>query len=119
MTRWNYLSEWDSELIAGERAPNRETRFAFEEIPVGGDLYVLSCILHDWDDEQCHVILERCRAAMRSKPGAGLAIIERPIPDAASAKLARGLASGAKLSGNMTNCLGMPALSRMSRRHLP
>jgi hypothetical protein len=36
----------------------------FVEVPAGGDAYVLSMILHDWDDEQASLILARCRDAM-------------------------------------------------------
>ncbi|GAA4638726.1 hypothetical protein GCM10023196_097610 [Actinoallomurus vinaceus] len=48
------------------------------EVPPGGDLYVLSRILHDWSDDQCVDILTNCREAMPET--AVLAIIERPIP---------------------------------------
>lgn len=37
----------------------------FEEVPAGGDLYLLKEILHDWNDEQCLTILRNCRKAMR------------------------------------------------------
>lgn len=30
----------------------------FNEVPEGGDLYLLKHILHDWDDERCAVLLE-------------------------------------------------------------
>ncbi len=36
----------------------------FAGVPVGGDAYVLSWILHDWDDEAAVRILTNCRAAM-------------------------------------------------------
>jgi hypothetical protein len=35
----------------------------FESVPSGGDVYLLSWILHDWDDEQAAQILRRCREA--------------------------------------------------------
>jgi hypothetical protein len=35
----------------------------FESVPAGGDVYVLSHILHDWDDEHSLRILRACRAA--------------------------------------------------------
>jgi hypothetical protein len=53
------------ELVAGN---------FFEEVPTGGDAYILKHILHDWDDERSMAILKRCRAAMR--PGARVLIIE-------------------------------------------
>jgi len=36
----------------------------FESVPKGGDVYVLSNIVHDWDDERALRILRNCRAAM-------------------------------------------------------
>ncbi|WP_407319810.1 methyltransferase [Isoptericola halotolerans] len=35
----------------------------FEPLPTRGDAYVLSAVLHDWDDESCLRILRNCRAA--------------------------------------------------------
>ncbi|MBB5890002.1 methyltransferase [Kutzneria kofuensis] len=35
----------------------------FEPLPAGADAYVLSDILHDWDDDHCRTILARCRDA--------------------------------------------------------
>ena len=35
----------------------------FQEVPEGGDLYVLKSILHDWDDEHAIRILTSCRRA--------------------------------------------------------
>jgi SAM-dependent methyltransferase len=51
----------------------------FEEVPAGGDLYVLSRILHDWDDERCATLLDRCREACA--PGGTLLVVERVLPD--------------------------------------
>ncbi|MDG4860355.1 methyltransferase [Streptomyces sp. T-3] len=36
----------------------------FESVPAGGDLYLLSHIIHDWDDEKAVQILRTVRAAM-------------------------------------------------------
>jgi O-methyltransferase domain/Dimerisation domain len=36
----------------------------FEKVPSGADTYVLSQIIHDWDDERAISILKNCRAAM-------------------------------------------------------
>lgn len=47
----------------------------FANVPGGGDAYVLSQILHDWDDERCLRILGNCRAAMCN--GSRLLVIER------------------------------------------
>ena len=38
--------------------------FFLEELPRGGDLYLLSLILHDWDDDHAERILKSCRRAM-------------------------------------------------------
>jgi SAM-dependent methyltransferase len=51
----------------------------FESVPAGGDLYLLSQILHDWDDEQCRRILTNCRQAI--VPGGKLLIVERLLPE--------------------------------------
>lgn len=38
----------------------------FEEVPAGGDAYMMQRVLHDWDDEQAIRILVNCRRAMPS-----------------------------------------------------
>jgi hypothetical protein len=50
----------------------------FEEVPPGGDAYLLSHIIHDWTEEQCLTILGHCRAAM--KPTGRLLIVETVLP---------------------------------------
>jgi hypothetical protein len=57
-----------------------------KEIPRGGDIYILSRILHDWEDEQGVSILQRCAAAMSAH--ADLLIIERLLPEDATPSLA-------------------------------
>ncbi|HEX2273633.1 MAG TPA: methyltransferase [Acidimicrobiales bacterium] len=47
----------------------------FEEVPAGGDLYVLKHILHDWDDEHAANILRSCHRA--SRPGSTIVLVER------------------------------------------
>ncbi len=47
----------------------------FVELPSGADAYVLSNVLHDWDDGDCRRILRTVRAAM--EPGARLWVVER------------------------------------------
>ena len=49
----------------------------FESVPTGGDLYILCRILHNWDDDEAHRIIEQCRAAMSS--GGRLMVIERVV----------------------------------------
>jgi hypothetical protein len=36
----------------------------FESVPEGGDVYILSRVLHDWDDDRAVTILRNCRRAM-------------------------------------------------------
>lgn len=36
----------------------------FQEVPPGGDLYLLKGIIHDWDDQHALAILRNCRAAI-------------------------------------------------------
>ena len=50
----------------------------FESIPPGGDVYLLSRVIHDWDDERAVTILRNCRRAMA--PAAKLLLVERVIP---------------------------------------
>ena len=51
----------------------------FETIePVGADIYILSNIIHDWDDEQSELILRNCRAAMHGD--SRLLIVEEILP---------------------------------------
>jgi len=51
----------------------------FAEVTAGCEVYVLSRILHDWDDHDCLRILGACRAA--SDHRATLLILERLLPD--------------------------------------
>jgi hypothetical protein len=48
-------------------------------VPSGGDCYMLSQILHNWDDDNCLTILRNCRAAMNL--GARLLIVDRALDD--------------------------------------
>jgi len=55
-------------------------------VPEGGDIYVLSRILHDWDDQQCAEILRHCAASMPA--GARLLLVERLLPTDGTSSLA-------------------------------
>ncbi|EQD83469.1 methyltransferase [Saccharopolyspora erythraea] len=52
----------------------------FAEVPGSGDIYLLSRVLHDWNDEDCVRILAACRRACGA--GAELLVLERLLPDA-------------------------------------
>ncbi len=46
----------------------------FEPLPIGADAYILSDVLHDWDDEHAHAILSRCARA--AGPNGTILVIE-------------------------------------------
>ena len=50
----------------------------FKGVPAGGDAYVLSHVIHDWNEGQCLTILGHCRKAM--KPDGRLLIVEMVLP---------------------------------------
>lgn len=50
----------------------------FEAVPVGGDIYLLSSIVHNWDDDRALAILRNCHRAMA---GSGrLLLVELIVP---------------------------------------
>jgi hypothetical protein len=49
----------------------------FESVPVGADVYFLSNVLHDWDDDDCRRILRTVRSAMDE--GSRLVVVERVL----------------------------------------
>jgi hypothetical protein len=51
----------------------------FTSVPAAGDLYVLSNIVHDWDDDAAVRILRRCREAMNAN--SRLLLVELVLPD--------------------------------------
>jgi hypothetical protein len=51
----------------------------FAGVPAGGNAYLLSNILHDWDDEHCLRILRNCRNAMA--PGGRVLLVEAVLPE--------------------------------------
>jgi hypothetical protein len=65
-----------------------------EAVPPGADAYLLSWILHDWDDETALRILLNCRAAMSD--AARLLVVELVVPAADDPAPAPGVARLAK-----------------------
>jgi len=57
------------EVVAGD---------AFAAVPTGGDAFLLSRVIHDWDDEPAIAILESCRRAI-GRDGRVL-LVERLMP---------------------------------------
>lgn len=51
----------------------------FTSVPPGADAYLLSMILHDWDDEQCVALLGTIRRAMA--PDAQIMVVESIVPE--------------------------------------
>ena len=49
-----------------------------KQIPGGSEAYLMSHILHDWNDNQCRIILHNCAHAM--KPDSRLLVVESLIP---------------------------------------
>jgi SAM-dependent methyltransferase len=51
----------------------------FAEVPQGGDAYIMSLLLHDWNDERTCAILQQCRRAI---PQHGKLLIVELVPPA-------------------------------------
>ena len=56
-----------------------KTGSIFESVPTGGDIYILSRVLHDWPDEKALILLRNCRKVMPEK--GFLLIREGVLPD--------------------------------------
>lgn len=56
-----------------------ETGNFFEGVPQGGDAYLLSHIIHDWDEDRCLAILGNVRKAMNAT--GRLLIVEMVLPE--------------------------------------
>lgn len=59
----------------------------FQAVPRNGDIYILSWVIHDWDDERSITILKNCRRAMADT--ARLLLIEQVIPPGDGASFAK------------------------------
>ena len=54
----------------------------FTHVPTGADAYVLSRILHDWDDDDAERILRSCHHSMR--PDSRLLVVDAVLPERAA-----------------------------------
>lgn len=59
----------------------------FEAVPSGGDVYLLSWIIHDWKDEHSIALLKNCYRAMA--PGSRLLLFEQVVPGANERSLSK------------------------------
>ena len=59
----------------------------FDKVPTGADTYVLSNILHNWDDERAAAILQNCRRAIAE--GGRILIVETVLSGKNEPSLAR------------------------------
>jgi hypothetical protein len=48
----------------------------FTSIPAGGDAYIMQHIIHDWNDEKCHVILKYIHQALAGRKNGKLIILD-------------------------------------------
>jgi len=51
----------------------------FDGVPAGADAYILSHVIHDWNEEQCLTILGHCRQAMGA--AGRLLLVEMVLPE--------------------------------------
>ncbi len=58
---------------------------AFKAVPAGYETYLLSRVIHDWDDERAIALLTRCHQAMQ--PWGKVLLVERVIPTSSTAQL--------------------------------
>jgi hypothetical protein len=55
-----------------------QTGSFFDGVPAGGDVYLLSHVIHDWSEDQCLTILRHCHRAMNRS--SRLLLIEMVLP---------------------------------------
>jgi hypothetical protein len=51
----------------------------FTAVPAGGNVYLLSHVIHDWEDAPATQVLQACRRAMA--PEARLVIVDQVLPE--------------------------------------
>ncbi|MGH3755020.1 MAG: methyltransferase [Pseudonocardiaceae bacterium] len=59
----------------------------FDSVPGGGDAYLLSRVIHDWDDDHAREILGTCRAAMADT--ACVLLAESVLPEGAAPSMGK------------------------------
>ncbi len=59
----------------------------FDSVPEGGDAYLLSNVIHDWDDDRALEILSTCRAAMADT--ACVLLAESVLPEGAAPSMGK------------------------------
>jgi len=72
-------------LLAGEGVADRCEAVGgdmFWAVPSGGDVYLLSHVIHNWEDAPATRILQSCRRAMAAE--AHLLIVDRALPELAA-----------------------------------
>lgn len=69
------------EVVARSTLPSVAGDF-FVDVPPDADAYVLSRVIHDWDDAEAVAILATCRRAMG--PAARLLLVEAELPERAA-----------------------------------
>jgi hypothetical protein len=76
------IAEQARELIESYGLADRCERVGgdfFQSVPAGGDTYIMKHIIHDWNDEQCIIILKNCRKAMNE--GGKVLVVEMVLPE--------------------------------------
>jgi hypothetical protein len=59
----------------------------FTSVPEGADAYLLSSVIHDWDDDRAIKILRNCRSAMTKN--SRVLLVDTIVPDAATASFSK------------------------------
>ena len=59
----------------------------FTSVPEGADAYLLSSVIHDWDDDRAITILRNCRSAMTKN--SRVLLVDTIVPNAASASFTK------------------------------
>jgi O-methyltransferase/methyltransferase family protein len=59
----------------------------FTSVPEGADAYLLSSVIHDWDDDRAITILRNCRSAMTKN--SRVLLVDTIVPDAATASFSK------------------------------